>query len=536
MAAVCRTRARGTWGWRGAATAAGVAGIASALAALAACGAGAPAGPPLQVLGESARLRLEDPLPADSPWFDGERVSLAAARGEVIGLQVVRSATEVARAPRVEVALAIDGAIVRGFAVEAFAVRRASTAMYGGGRGPGRYPDGLRPHDGPVATSPAYFEVEIPAGAGAGVRRGALQVGGRVYPVELVISPVVLAPLPLRVWAYGDPRELAWQSEPGRGAGPGAEARDRSRPRPAELACHAMFRSHGVLLAPDLRLAWWPHRRDQLAGFPYVPVVIPPEPVAAAAEAQRWIAATRGTGQVPFSIPIDEPRSPAARARVREVAAAVRAAGGGPGRFLLAVTADPAPDLGADIDLYIGLRAARVGDGGGARWTYNGAPPTAGSMVLDAATPGTRTWGWIAWRWEIPIWYVWDALYWHDRHNRRGAPLPGRALDPALDPVSFDDGADRGNLDGVLALPAPHDPAGCRRTLRLAALRRGLLDRALLEAAARCAPGATAALAAALVPTALGDAPSRGGPSWPTDEGTWERARRALLALARCGR
>jgi hypothetical protein len=149
-------------------------------------------------------------------------------------------------------------------------------------------------------------------------------------------------------------------------------------------------------------------------------------------------------------------------------------------------------------------------------------------MVLDAEPPGMRTWGWIAWRWQIPIWYVWDGLYWHDRHNRRGAPMPGRSLDPRADPVSFDDGEDHGNLDGVLALP------GCRPTLRLAALRRGYQDHALLELAAACNRPAADELAAQLVPRALGDAGDR--PSWPSDEATWEAARQRLIELASCRR
>src|SRR5690606_5526388 len=158
-----------------------------------------------------------------------------------------------------------------------------------------------------------------------------------------------------------------------------------------ERACHERFRAHGVLLSPDLPLEWWPHRRELLAGFPYIPTWIPKEPAAAAEAVRGWIEATRGTGQVPFSIPIDEPRTDDARRPVRALAGAVRAAGGGPGRFHFAVTADPHPALGDAIDLHIGLRAPRLAGDAGPRWTYNGAPPGAGAVVLDAETPGTRT-------------------------------------------------------------------------------------------------------------------------------------------------
>ncbi|MEO7093641.1 MAG: hypothetical protein ABI175_10350, partial [Polyangiales bacterium] len=233
------------------------------------------------------------------------------------------------------------------------------------------------------------------------------------------------------------------------------------------------------------------------------------------------------TGQVPFAIPIDEPGTPDARAKVVELAKAVRAAGGGPTTFQFAITDDPRPEYGDLIDLYISLRTPRSANG--KQWTYNGAPPRAGSMVLDAATPGTRTWGWIAYRWKIPVWYVWDSAYWHDRHNRKGAPLPGKALDPEVDPTSFANDEDHGNFDGVLVLPARD---GCRPTLRLAALGRGQTDRRLLEIAAKCDAAAVDALVAKMVPEALGDAPKSGDPSWPTDEGAWELARREVLRIA----
>jgi len=291
-----------------------------------------------------------------------------------------------------------------------------------------------------------------------------------------------------------------------------------------------------VLLSPDIKLEWWVARKELFDGITDIPVNISRDPELAAAEVRSWIGATQGTGQLPFTIPIDEPRTPEARAKVRALSAAVRAAGGGPTTFRYAVTSAPHPELGDAIDLYISMSAAHASGDRYARWTYNGAHPYAGSMVLDAMTPGTRTWGWIAWRYAISTWYVWDALYWHDRHNRKGQPLPGHTLEPRVDPISFDDGEDHGNLDGVLALPAQ---GGCQPTLRLAQLRRGLQDRQLLELAARCDPTATAKLAAEMVPTALADAPgggkpSKAKPSWPTTEAPWELARRKLLQLASC--
>jgi hypothetical protein len=453
----------------------------------------------LQIVGESTRVRLDDSFPAKSAWFDGAIVTLFAARGETLGIQVLH------RAQRVQ--LSLPGARVRAFDVESFPVSRPSTTMFGGSRGKGRYADGLTETQTPT-TNPAYFEIVVGDSHAAEVIEGELVVGERRIPVKLTVANVTLPPLPRSVWAYANPKELGSTEE---------------APTDEEKQCIAMFREHGVLLSPDLHLPSWEARKPLLDGFPHVPVMISKDHWKAADEVRGWIAATKDTGQVPFTIPIDEPRTHEARARVRALADVVRRAGGGPKTFRYAVTDAPHFDYGNSIDLYIAWRAAHLDGDTYERWTYNGAPPFAGNVTLDARSPGTRTWGWIAWRWKIPVWYVWDALYWHDRHNKK------QKLDPAVDPVSFDDGEDRGNLDGVLALP------GCRPTLRLAALRRGLIDRQLLELAAHCAPEATRDLARSVVPRALGNAHSRGGISWSTDESDWEVARRRLLQLAACG-
>lgn len=470
-------------------------------------------GPELQIVGESTRLRVTDPVPATSPWFDGARVSLVAARGETLGLQVLhRGGGPVTLTLPHGVVDAPKGTItypdiqVRGYAVELLEVRRPSSEMYGGSHGAGSYADGLVPSQKP-ATDPAYFEIEIPRDAGAGPIFGELAVAGRTIPVELTIAPVTLPPLPIRVWAYEDARESIWAGSD-------------------ERACIAKFRPYGVLLSPDVHVEDWPARRDLLAGIRDLPVWISEDPAQAGDQVKAWIAATRGTGSIPFAVPIDEPRTPEQRRTVRALADVVRAAGGGPTSFRFAVTDAPNEAYGDAVDLFISPVAAHLTGDRVPRWTYNGAPPRAGSMVLDAEPPGMRTWGWISWRWQIPIWYVWDALYWHDRHNRKWQPLPVRQLDAAHDAVSFEDGDDHGNLDGVLALP------GCKLTLRMAALRRGYQDRALLELAAACDPTAADRVAAELVPRALGDAGPT--PAWPSDEAAWEAARRWLLALAAC--
>lgn len=481
-------------------------------------------GPDLQIASEALRRRVDDPVPRTSPFFDGRTIDLVAARGETIAFQVLHRGGGTAT-----LQLAGEGLAVHSYAVEPAVVKRPSTpGLYGPTLGAGAYPDLLHPDPEP-STNPALFEIEVARDAPPGARRGTLVVGGRSVPVQLEILDLALAPPSAHVWAYYDPRELTWASL---GAG------SKDAPSEHEKRCIATFRRYGIVLSPDLTLAGYAARKDLLGEFPYVPVLLPKDPVRAAAEVQPWIEATKGSGKLPFAIPIDEPRNPEARARVKALSAAVRAAGAGPSTFLYAVTAKPHPELGDNIDLYITLEATR-GDSF-PRWTYNGAPARAGAFILDTLSPGARTWGWIGWRWQIPVWYVWDALYWHDRHNRRGAPLPGRAFDYTVDSASFDDGEDVGNLDGVLALPGT-DELPCRPTLRMAAIRRGMQDRALIEMAARCDAGATAKLVERMVPRALGEiggrgAPGRGSAAWPRDDAAWETARRQLLALAACKR
>ncbi len=471
--------------------------LAAGLAVVAACQV--QGGPPLQVLTETARPRWRDDLPATSAIFDGATVRLRGARGEVLGVEVLRPPAD-----PVDVALTLTDADVRGFAVDHAVVASPSTVLYGRSRGAGRYPDRLTPVAGPVATPRmAYFDVAIPVAAAVGVHRGELVVGDRRFPVELTVEPVTLPAIDAQpwVWAYYNPNEIA------RVIG----SRDAATTLAAERDYAALLRTYGVIASPELTADSWDARRDLVAGLRYVPVLLPREQPALDAEVRGWIARTAGTGVVPFAIPIDEPRTAEAQARVRELSGWVRAAGGGPGRFLYAVTHGPTPALGDAIDVYIASDAVRGGTLPPERaWTYNGAPGWAGALVVDADDAGTlRSWGWLGFAHDIPLWYVWDAFYWRDRHNR------GRDLAPAHDlvaaPLTFDDGEDHGALDGVLAYPGPLP------SLRLAQLRRGLTDRLLLEAAA-ARVGRPAVLA--LIP-----------PRWPTSDAAWQHLRDRIYPL-----
>ena len=246
---------------------------------------------------------------------------------------------------------------------------------------------------------------------------------------------------------------------------------------------------------------------------------------AIARDVRTWLGIFRDTGVTPFTIPVDEPRTEADRERARHVAEVIGRAGGGRPRLLRAVTDEPRASYGDVFDVYFSPKSFRAAlderkASGELFFTYNGRPPEAGSMVLDTDGVALRTWGWIAERYEITLWYAWEGLYFSDRYNRGGP------TDVMVDPLTFDERArgrsDWGNGDGVLAYPGPLP------SMRLKALRRGLEDRLLLRELASCGGGDEARrIVRRMVPRALGQA--SGEPSWSVEEPKWERARREVI-------
>ena len=458
--------------------------------------------------GETVKVRSSEKPPA-SAIFDGERLRLRGARGETLGVQVfVRSPTEVS--------LEVDG---KGLEVAAFevgyvSVREPSTAMYGPSRGSGRYPDILRPVFGAVhAERHAYFDVVIGRDAEPGRHAGKVRVGGRTYPVELDVEPITIdldkAPL---VWVFYHPDEIA------RTHGVSSDSPEHLR---VEARYHELFRRHGTYLASGLGPHRFPPRRQFVRDVSYWPVAVDTSSdERLAADVAAWLGYFDGMNVTPFVIPVDEPHTLGEKTRARRIAEAIGRAGGGRPRLLRGVT-DAAGDVyGEAIDVYVSPenipRAAGIRRRRGEHfWTYNGRPPQAGSMIIDTDGVALRTWGWLAFRYGVELWYAWEGLYFSDRYNRGGP------TDLMTDPVSFDErsrgGEDYGNGDGVLAYP------GALPSLRLKALRRGLEDRLLLVRLRECSPKDADAIARELVPRGLGEA--NGRPSWPRDERRWEEGR-----------
>jgi hypothetical protein len=476
--------------------------------------------PTQQVLGDSTRLEETQPLPLRSALFDGEVVRLRGARGETLGLSL-QIADGKSRLVRVE--LPVDVATVSSFSVRSLEVKQSSSSMYGESTGPGRYPDVLEPQPAGVNTDKhAFFDVAIAKDAAPGLYTGELVVAERRLPIELSVSSasIDVHEQPL-VWVFYLPSEIARVH--------GLADDDSPALLQKEGEYQELFRAHGAFLASDLGPERFEARRHFARGLKYWPVGLDTaNDDSIARDVRRWLAIFRSSGTTPFAIPVDEPRTARARERARHVAEVIGRAGGGRPLLLRGVTDAWSPSYGDTIDVYFSPanfpEPAQQRRALGERyWTYNGRPPGAGSMILDTNGVALRTWGLIAERYDIELWYAWEGLYFSDRYNRGGP------TDVLHDSVTFDErtkgGSDFGNGDGVLAYPGPLP------SLRLKALRRGLQDRLLLRELRRCGGGKIAdRIVEREVPRALGEVEAEGEPSWSLDESSWEEARLEVLS------
>lgn len=508
----------------------------------------------LRLIGDSRKLRRADPLP---PVADG--AELVAARNEVVAFQAVvargsggPSSVAVRMAPLV----GPGGATLepRLHLARWLAVKEPSSAMYGpGSPGPGEYPDPLPPL-GPQGTAPlavgnnlVWVDIHVPDETPVGEYASVFHAGPLSRPVRLrVLAPRLPETDRQLVMIYYSPHLI-------RGAlgvtGEAFEALDR--------ALHRLVHAHGAYLASDPPLETMRRYRPMLDGTlfdsgpgrgeppPYWPVDLQPRDRRAAlqdaaARTVRWFEENAPRTR-PFAYLADEPGTLEDYQRIQRLAAWIHEAPAPGNRLPVMVTEQVSPQepgwpsLVGSVDYWVSAdnfpepARSRRRQTRERFFTYNGRPPAAGRHTIDADGVGLRSWGWIAWLFEIDMWLYWQGTYYRDEHNGGPRRAPKHLF---TDPLTFDqrrDGKDIafGNGDGVLVYPGASPIA----SIRLKQIRRGVQDRLYLLLAQRCGKGREARdIARKLVPRAMNEAKGC-ATAWPADEAAWERARLGLLRL-----
>ena len=515
-----------------------------------------PAGPALslRLIGDSRKLRRDDPMPREAA-----QTQLVAARNEVVAFQAV-----IARGrggpPSVVVRMAPlvgPGGVTlepRLHVARWLAVKEPSSAMYGpGSPGPGEYPDPLPPL-GPGGTAPleagnnlVWVDILVPGETPVGEYSSELHAGPLSQPVRLrVLAPRLPETDRQLVMVYYSPHLIR---EALGVTGEAFTALDR--------AYHRLVHAHGAYLASDPPLENMPRYRPMLDGTlfesgpgrgqppPYWPVDLQPRdrraPLqAAAARTIRWFEKNAPRTR-PFAYLADEPGSLEDYQRIRRLASWIHEAPAPGNRLPVMVTEQVSPQepgwpsLVGSVDYWVSAESfpeparSRRRQTRERFFTYNGRQPGAGRHTIDADGVSLRSWGWIAWLFEIDMWFYWQGTYYRDEHNGGPRLAPEHLF---TDPLTFDQrrgGRDIafGNGDGVLVYPGASPIA----SIRLKQIRRGVQDRLYLLLAQRCGKGREArAIARKLIPRAMNEAKGCAR-AWLSDEAAWERARLGLLRL-----
>ena len=324
-----------------------------------------------------------------------------------------------------------------------------------------------------------------------------------------------------------------------------------------ERAYHRMAHAHGAFLIYDTGLPrlerYLPMMSGSLyeggpspgQGAPYWPVPLDARDrlgvQGGAAAAARWFQSRKLTTR-PFVYLADEPGSEEDYRRIIQRAAWIHDAPP-PGNTLPVLVTEQVepehpswPSLAGSVDYWVSgdnfpeparTRRRTTAD---RFFTYNGHPPHSGSHLLDAPGTGLRTWGWIAHRFDMDMWFLWQGAYYRDIYNK------GPARDPHLTAGTYDrrlqgKGYQLGNGDGVLIYPPLPGQAAPLASMRLKALRRGVQDLLYLRLASERGHGdRVEELLSRLVPRVMKEAKD-GPPSWPEQEAPWERARMRLIDL-----
>ena len=169
----------------------------------------------------------------------------------------------------------------------------------------------------------------------------------------------------------------------------------------------------------------------------------------------------------------------------------------------------------------------------GRKWGYyNGFRPLSGSIVIDAPAADFRVIPWIAYKYDVDLYFYWDTTNWG--RGKRNVFRQG---------ITYDDGDARANGDGSLFYPGsyavfPEDGRGLTgpmSSIRMKNWRRGVQDVKYLDLARRAGLPLDAIWARCL-PRALWDADRAQPPAWPDSGEAFDTCRdelgRALSARA----
>jgi hypothetical protein len=533
----------------------------------------------LWVVSDLAIVRPDDaPLSSSAVW-DGQTITLAAGRNEVVAWQVVLRPARAVTDGKVSVEPLDSGqAQLPANCLQIFREHFLNVTVPSqetadkpakGQLGRGEFPNQLLPlipgdakhgtfEAAPGRAAPLWFDLTVPEGAAPGVYRSTIHLtaGGLALslPLTLTVHPFTLPRAThWRNWFYYGPEQLA-------------EFYGEAEAKLVEPEFRRLAHDHRLTLLPDLlppaepeaRAGWWrewgpwldgaafdsgPCRGAGATCFP-VGVPEPKEPaVKALARAAVEVAEAHELADKALVWVADEPNSAEAYDQIRRVGGWIKQAVGK--RLPVMVTEQigrDKPEWGSledVVDIFCSSKTTTVAmrrwhERGGWIWVYNGG--LAGPALLDCPLTGVAAWGPCAWRFGLDGWFQWDTLYWRQKHV--GAT---RATDLYADPLTFDetlkrdaDGkpypaayAIRFNGDGVLFYPG--EPVGYHgpiASLRVKAIRRGAQDYEYLWLLAQAGQRARAEAAARQLST--------GRYQYETDPDAWVQ-RRAELAAALAG-
>lgn len=403
-------------------------------------------------------------------------------------------------------------------------------------------------------TTALWFDLTIPEDAPAGHYAATISLNlGLKKPLEI--------PVELDVYAFALPREIHFRNWFYYGAeqltgyyGNSAQA------EAVEQALVRLAHDHRINLTTEVRVPllesaraeWWDRVGPQLDGraydrgpcrgaaAPLIAVALPSTTDQAAvksmAKATVDFFGSHGGGLADrlFLYTVDEPATRSQYDDVRRVGAWVHDAVGR--RLPVMVTAPvtaPKPELGSledAVDIFCSAETTpadvrRWRERGGHIWVYNGG--WAGPPLIDCPLLGIAAWGAAQWRFGTEGWFMWDALYWRQKHI--GVETITRLYE---DPLTFDetlkkdkDGrpypaqdALRLNGDGVFFYPGDvvgyGEPLTC---VRAKAFRRGAQDYEYLWLLANQGRGARADRLVKQLVT--------GRKQWDRDPDAWTRVR-----------